>query len=92
MSLAPRRRARVRDTTDWPRLYDEGLRVQLTGELPEGSTLFVPFDRGRELLVVMVPIPGALIGVVRQLVGRAEQLHAMIGALVQLVLRGGRAW
>jgi hypothetical protein len=70
--LEQRRRQRVRDTTDWPRLYDEGLRVEMPGDLPEGSAL----------------LPRHLITLARGLVARAEQLAPLFAGLVRVVMRG----
>ncbi len=79
------RRPQIRDETDWSGLYDEGLRLELGGELTEGTVLVAPFTRERALLVVMVPLPIALLGTIRQTVERIAQLVHAGGGLLQLL-------
>lgn len=46
----------ARASIDWPQLYREGFRLQLgAGELPEVSSFVVPFESGRDLIVLLVP-------------------------------------
>lgn len=54
-----------RSGIDWQRVYREGLRVELSGELPEGSFFVAPFDERRDIIVVMVPCPRALVNKVK---------------------------
>lgn len=79
----------VRNETDWRGLYDEGMRVELGGgELGEGTVLVAPFTRERALLVVMVPVPQALLGTVRATLEQVAQLVRGAGGLLQLLARG----
>lgn len=78
----------ARDTTDWPALYREGMRVELGGELSEAVMLVAPYSRERELLVVMVPVPHAMVRTLRTLLAHGAQLVRAAGGL--LALMGGR--
>lgn len=78
-----------RDTTDWRGLYDEGMRVELGGgELGEGAVLVAPFTRERALVVLMVPVPQALLGTVRATLEQVAQLVRGAGGLLQLLAQG----
>ncbi len=77
----------IRDDTDWRGLYDEGMRIELGGELAEGTVLVAPFTRDRELLVIMLPVPQALVGTLRETLEMVGRLIRGAGGLVQLLAR-----
>jgi len=79
----------ARTATDWRALYDEGMRVELGrgSELSEAVMLVAPFTRERELLVVMLPVPHALVRRTRLLLEHGAQLVRATGGLLQLMGR-----
>jgi hypothetical protein len=80
----------ARDEVPWRRLYHEGFRIDLGGELPEGVVFVAPFTETRECVVLMIPCPAELVERVRSALLLGATTVRSAGGLLRMVL-GGQA-